>query len=80
VRLRGDAAWLEIEVEDRGVGMATETAALRPDGGMGLVGMRERAELMGGQLALRRPPQGGLSVQVRVPAWTAATPVPEATT
>ena len=31
--------------------------------GMGLVNMRERAELMGGQLALRQPPQGGLLVQ-----------------
>jgi signal transduction histidine kinase len=37
---------------------------------MGLVSMRERAELMGGHLAIRRPPAGGLNVQVRVPAWS----------
>ena len=53
-----------------GVGMAGDTAALRPDGGMGLVNMRERAELMGGATgALRRPPHGGLMVSVRVPGW-----------
>jgi signal transduction histidine kinase len=37
------------------------------DRGLGLVSMRERAELMGGQFRLRRPAQGGLAVEVRVP-------------
>jgi signal transduction histidine kinase len=69
VRLHGDAEALEIEVEDRGTGMAAETAKLQPERGMGLVSMRERAELMGGQLVLGRPAEGGLSVRVRVPAW-----------
>jgi signal transduction histidine kinase len=80
VRLRGDEGALVIEVEDRGVGMAREAAALRPDGGMGLLNMRERAELMGGRLELHTPPQGGLSVRVRVPAWKGSTRVAEATT
>jgi signal transduction histidine kinase len=66
VRLRGDEAWLEIEVGDRGIGVAATASS---DRGMGLVNMRERAELMGGRLALRQPPEGGLVVQVRVPAW-----------
>jgi signal transduction histidine kinase len=39
------------------------------NGGMGLVSMRERAELMGGHLTLRRPADGGLIVDLRVPAW-----------
>ena len=69
VRLRGGDEWLEIEVEDHGVGMAADVTKLRPDRGMGLVSMRERAELMGGQLTLRQPAQGGLNVEVRVPAW-----------
>jgi signal transduction histidine kinase len=69
VRLRGTTHSLDVEIEDRGVGMADRTAALRPDAGMGLVNMRERAELMGGQLTLRQPPKGGLMVQVRVPGW-----------
>ena len=79
VRLRGNDAYLEIEVEDRGVGMAGDAATLRPDSGMGLLNMRERAELMGGRLVLRHPPHGGLIVHVRIPAWTGARPVAEAT-
>ena len=43
----------------------------RPDRGLGLVSMRERAELIGGELWLREREQGGVRVQVRVPAWTA---------
>jgi signal transduction histidine kinase len=70
VRLRGDEAALDIEVEDRGVGTPVEDTTLRADRGMGLVNMRERAELMGGHLTLRQAPQGGLVVAVRVPAWT----------
>lgn len=42
--------------------------------GLGLVSMRERAELIGGELKLRRPPQGGLTVHVRVPSCIAAAP------
>jgi signal transduction histidine kinase len=38
---------------------------------MGLVSMRERAELMGGELQLRHPAQGGLIVHLRVPACVA---------
>ena len=37
------------------------------EGGLGLVSMRERAELMGGQLRLRQSPGGGLIVEMRVP-------------
>jgi len=45
---------------------------------MGLVSMRERAELMGGQFELSRPAEGGVRVLVRVPAWNGpAEPSPE---
>ena len=33
---------------------------------MGLVSMRERAELIGGELQVRRPPEGGTTVYLRV--------------
>jgi signal transduction histidine kinase len=66
VRLSSVDNWLELEVEDHGKGLPADTAGEPSDRGMGLVSMRERAELMGGQLVLRRPPQGGLAVQVRV--------------
>jgi signal transduction histidine kinase len=69
VRLRCEDAGLELEIEDHGRGLAAQGHEPMPDGGMGLVSMRERAELMGGHLALRRPVQGGLVVELRVPAW-----------
>lgn len=79
VRLRGEDEWLTIEVEDRGVGMGAGATTRQPDRGMGLVSMRERAELMGGQLELSQPAEGGVRVLVRVPAWSGpAEPLPEA--
>jgi signal transduction histidine kinase len=48
--------------------MAVENEGRSGQRGLGLISMRERAELMGGELHLRQPPQGGLLVSVRVPA------------
>jgi signal transduction histidine kinase len=38
-----------------------------PKAGIGLVAMRERAELLGGSLEFRQPPAGGTLVRLRVP-------------
>lgn len=38
-----------------------------PSGGMGLVGLRERAELLGGTLDVRRPADGSHVLELRVP-------------
>jgi signal transduction histidine kinase len=54
---------LELEIEDHGKG--SESPAMRT--GIGLVGMRERAELLGGAIEFKRPPQGGTLVRLRVP-------------
>jgi signal transduction histidine kinase len=67
VRLTCTDDSLELEVEDRGKGTAIDEVSRGTNRGMGLVSMRERAELMGGELQLRRPAQGGLIVHVRVP-------------
>jgi two-component system sensor histidine kinase NreB len=66
VRLSQRSGVLELEVEDRGKGLADRSpeAVQR---GIGLVSMRERAELMGGTFALRSGASGGLVVTVRVP-------------
>lgn len=69
VRLRCRDEGLELEIEDHGRGLPGQAGEPTLDGGMGLVSMRERAELMGGHLALRRPAEGGLVVELRVPAW-----------
>ena len=57
---------LELEVEDRGKGMPEGAARRETDRGMGLVSMRERAELIGGELQVRRPAEGGTTVYLRV--------------
>jgi len=64
VRLRFLPAGLELEVEDHGAGFAERSTTKR---GIGLVAMRERAELMGGQIVFSRPPEGGTRVHLEVP-------------
>jgi len=67
VRLRFLPDTLELEVEDHGSGLA-ERANKR---GIGLVAMRERSELMGGQIVFSRPPEGGTRVHLAVPRGNA---------
>lgn len=54
---------LLLEVEDHGTGLESR----RGERGIGLVAMRERAELLGGRLELLQPPQGGTLVRLSVP-------------
>jgi signal transduction histidine kinase len=63
VRLRYLENSLEFEVEDHGAGLAA------PPGkrGIGLVAMRERAELLGGQIEFAQPAQGGTLIRLRLP-------------
>jgi signal transduction histidine kinase len=63
VRLRFEAGTLELEVEDHGSGLAAKPGRR----GLGLVAMRERAELLGGTIAFLRPAEGGTLVRLRVP-------------
>jgi signal transduction histidine kinase len=63
VRLRFLPDALELEVEDHGAGFHE-----RPNKhGIGLVAMRERSELMGGQIVFSRPAEGGTLVRLDVP-------------
>ena len=66
---------LELEVEDRGKGIPEGTMRRETDRGMGLVSMRERAELIGGELQMRRPLEGGTVVYLRVPGCMPRTSV-----
>jgi len=72
VRLRFLPQALEVEVEDHGRGFDARAA----NQGIGLVAMRERAELLGGTVEFLRPAQGadgksadgrGTLVRLRVP-------------
>ena len=68
VRLNFGVNDLELEVEDRGVGFA----AARPRQGLGLVAMRERAELLGGNISFKTSGEGGTIVTLIVPRETAS--------
>lgn len=68
--------WVEVEVaprqlcawiEDDGRGFAVADQQKRPGEGMGVVSMRERAELLGGGLRVISRPGRGTSVEVRIP-------------
>ncbi|HEY0450438.1 GAF domain-containing sensor histidine kinase [Actinophytocola sp.] len=59
-----------LEIRDDGVGFDTGPGQAQ---GYGLVGMAERAELIGGSLRIRSRPGSGTSVQVAVPLGGAAT-------
>ncbi len=63
IRLRFSPDSLELEVEDHGKGFVSE----KLQRGIGLVAMRERAELIGGTLAVSPRPQGGTKVRLRIP-------------
>lgn len=63
VRLRFSPRTLELEVEDHGKGFPKHGKTR----GLGLVAMRERAELIGGTLEFLEPAGGGTLVRLRIP-------------
>jgi two-component system, NarL family, sensor histidine kinase UhpB len=56
---------LLIEVRDDGIGLPPRHA-IRP-GALGLIGMRERARLLGGEVRAENPPGGGAAISARLP-------------
>jgi signal transduction histidine kinase len=67
VRLRFLSDALEVEIEDHGRGLTTSNGSR----GIGLVGMRERARLIGAELTFTQPSDGGTLVRLRVPRTVA---------
>ena len=72
VRLEFSPDRLHLEVEDRGVGLPAGKNSGGPHG-IGMVAMRERAELLRGKIEFLRPAEGGTLVRLDVPL-TAAGP------
>jgi signal transduction histidine kinase len=65
VELSGSAGGLCLRVADDGAGF--DPRRVQGKGGLGLVSMRERLHLIGGEVAVDSPPSGGTRIQVRVP-------------
>jgi signal transduction histidine kinase len=63
VRVRRGADAVTIDVVDDGIGARAPAS----DGGHGLVGMRERVALFGGDLRAEPRPEGGFAVHARLP-------------
>lgn len=66
VRLRRLPDTLRVEVQDDGRGFDPDGEP-QPTGGFGLIGMRERAALLGGQLSIWSAPGAGTRVLVELP-------------
>jgi signal transduction histidine kinase len=69
ISLRRRDGQIELLVEDDGVGPGSEAAGT--PGGFGLLGLRERVELLGGRLGFARRPTGGSRLEVILPLMEA---------
>lgn len=64
VRARAEGPWLVVAISDSGPGF--DPTSVPADGHLGLAGMRERVELLGGQFEVRSSPDGSV-VTARLP-------------
>ncbi|MEN9935387.1 MAG: hypothetical protein RLZZ387_1966 [Chloroflexota bacterium] len=78
VVLQWQAEWVQITVEDNGRGIPSEVLVSPATGRLGLMGMRERVELLGGTLDIEAAPDNGTRLIVRVPLPPSAAPPPGA--
>ncbi len=66
---------VRVTIEDDGVGLDGAAEGSRDNGGgFGLVGMRERIELLNGKLEIEAPEEGGTRVRATFPAVRASSP------
>jgi nitrate/nitrite-specific signal transduction histidine kinase len=66
---------LTLEIDDDGVGF--DPVAATQSGHYGLIGVRERARLLGGYLTIRSAPGIGTRLQLRLPGKQEAWGLPE---
>ena len=69
IRVHYTEGMLALDVRDDGAGESHDPAS---SSGHGLIGMRERVALFGGQLSASRNPAGGFSVHARLPIESAS--------
>lgn len=66
VRLSQTEEFISLQVRDDGVGFSPETLGCSTS--LGIVGMRERAILIGGDFSIESTPEHGTTVRVRIPS------------
>ena len=64
IRIRRDGRTLQLEVEDDGAGFDPDAV---PRGHLGLIGMRQRADLVGAEMNVRSKPGTGTRITATVP-------------
>ncbi len=63
-----DGGMLRLTIQDNGCGFAPDAAAGESKtGGFGLVGMSERAQLLGGVMSVRSRPAEGTTITIEIP-------------
>ena len=72
VSLNAGGGMLRLAVEDNGRGLDAAAGCLGSGRGLGLIGMRERAQTLGGTFTIRERDGGGTSVAVTLPLETAS--------
>lgn len=75
IEIRHGPSELQLTVDDDGVGLPA--MAMHRAGSHGLVGMRERCHMLGGELQLGSSPLGGTRISVKLPLQAAAEPLLE---
>ena len=58
---------LSVTVRDAGPGFDPALPALRPEGGQGLAGLRDRAESIGGHIEIDSGPERGPALSLHLP-------------
>jgi signal transduction histidine kinase len=66
IRLTAGDEWITLEVHDNGCGLSGGIP--QPSNSLGVMGMRERARMAGGDLEIRGEPGMGTTVSARIPA------------
>lgn len=67
IQLHTEARRISLRIRDNGRGFEQQDVFTSSGGHFGLIGMRERAERLGGELRLASQPNGGTEVEVTVP-------------
>ncbi|MGO4300147.1 sensor histidine kinase [Leifsonia sp. RAF41] len=72
IRLSEGDGWYVLTVQDDGRGLPADAESRTT--GRGMLGMRERAELLGGRFEAQTPDGGGLFVEARIPSTVPPAP------